>query len=144
MDALGLFLLLTVFPGVVSAAELWERIDVQSGSASPRGLFLPGEEFCVSISLPPGQLLWLSGWCSPSGSFVWKKIDSRVTHTIFLKSIPGSEFPGQTEVPPWSECFAGQWELRPSSAGTVRHRCACPPTTYLGNQGQNAAISKQA
>lgn len=63
---------------------------------------------------------------------------------FFFKSIPGSEFPGQTEVPPWSEWIAGQRDLQPSSAGTVQHRCACPPTTYLGNQGQNAAFSKQA
>lgn len=76
MDVLGPLLLLTVFAGVDRAAELWERAYVQSGSASPREFFLPGEEFCVSISLPPGQLLWLSGWCSLSGSPVWKKIVS--------------------------------------------------------------------
>lgn len=140
VDLLGLLLLLTVFPGVVRAAELWEHADVQSGSASPRELLLPGEEFCVSISLPPGQLLWLSGWCRPSESLVWKK-----EYSPFLtKSIPGSELPGQTEVPAWSECFAGEWQLQPSSAGALHHRCACPPTTHLGNQGQNAALSNQA
>lgn len=34
---------------------------LQPGAASARELLLPGEELRMSLPLPPGQLLWLSG-----------------------------------------------------------------------------------
>lgn len=55
---------------------------LQPRAASPGELILPGEELCVSLSLPSGQLLWLSGrlntWMYSYVLRVWlRRVDQR-------------------------------------------------------------------